>query len=203
MKSLGSITRVFGVAVAIAAAFSLPLSAEVLYHSVVVSIPINGYYNIDLNQDGITDFTLRSALLQDYCQNGDGYVWSLTVTPATGNAVETAAQRVGSNNASALAQGAPVNSAQNFYPSTALMAELAWGNCGIVATGQWLNVGNRYLGLKFLGPDNQIHYGWANVSVVAYVDPHGHPRTNVILSGFAYETVPGQQILTGQTSDTR
>ena len=203
MKSLGLHICVVVMALTIVAAFSLPTSAEVVYHSVVVSIPVSGYYHLDLNQDGITDFTLRSALLQDYCQFGDGYVWSLTVTPATGSAVETAAGHIGNNDASALAQGVPVNSGQSFYPGTSIMAELSWGDCGIVTLGQWLNIPNRYLGLMFLGPDNQIHYGWANLSAVAYVDPYGHLQTNVILSGFAYETVAGQQILTGQTSDTR
>lgn len=201
MKSL-PICALF-IALAIAAAFSLPASAEVVYHSVAVSIPAGGYYNLDLNRDGITDFTIRSGLLQDYCQFGDGYVWSLTVTSAAGSAVETAGGRIGNNDASALAQGMPVNSAQSFYPGTSTMAELSWGNCGIGTLGQWLNIPNRYLGLKFLGPDNQIHYGWANLSAVAYVDPYGHLQTNVILSGFAYETAPRQQILTGQTSDTR
>lgn len=203
MKSWGVHICVVVMAVTIAAAFSLPASAEVVYHSGVVSIPVNGYYNLDLNQDGITDFTLRSALLQDYCQFGDGYVWSLTVAPATGSAVETAAGRIGNNVAAGLAQGVPVNSGQSFYPGTSIMAELAWGSCGVGTLGQWLNVSNRYLGLKFLGPDNQIYYGWANVSAVAYVDAYGHLQTNVTLAGFAYETVPGQQILTGQTSDTR
>ena len=203
MKSLGLHICVVVMAGTIAAAFSLPTSAEVVYHSVVVSIPVSGYYNLALNHDGTTDFTLRSSLLQDYCQFGDGYVWSLTVTPATGSAVETAAGRIGNNDALDLAQGMPVNSGQSFYPGTSIMAELSWGSCGVGTLGQWLNVPNRYLGLKFLGSDNQIHYGWANVSAVAYVDPYGHLQTNVILCGFAYETVPGQQILTGQTSDTR
>jgi len=203
MKKLGSMACAVFVTVALASAFSQPLSAEVVYHSAAILVPVSGYYNIDLDQDGITDFTLRSALLQDFCQSGDGYVWSLTVTPAVGKAIETAAGRSGSDNASALAQGVPVSSAQNFYASTAMMAELAWGSCGIVTTGQWLNVSSRYLGLKFLGPDQQTHYGWANVSSVAYVDQDGHLQSKTILLGFAYETGPNQQIFTGQISDTR
>src|SRR5580698_11431007 len=80
-------------------------AAEVVYTRVNVSIPVGGTYNIDLDQDGITDFTLRSALLQDYCQFGDGYVWSLTVTPADGSAAITTK---GSSNASALLNGMPI-----------------------------------------------------------------------------------------------
>lgn len=203
MKRLSSRSCTFVAVVAIAVALSLPSPAEVVFHTAVVSIPVNGIYNLDLNQDGITDFTLRSALLQDYCQYGDGYIWGLTVMPAAGSTIETAAGRAGDNNAAALAQGMPVDSAQTFYASTAVMAELAWGRCGTGTLGEWLNVSNRYLGLKFVGPDKQIHYGWATLSVVAYVDGSGYLQTNVILSGFAYETVAGQRILTGQTSDTR
>jgi hypothetical protein len=203
MTRLSSNICVAAMAITIAAGFALPASAEVYYTPVVVSIPAGGYYNIDLNHDGIADFTLRSALLQDYCQFGDGYLWSLTVSPSTGNAVMTPAGRIGSANAAALAGGVPVNSWGSFYPGLSTMAELYWGSCGVGAQGQWLNIPNRYLGLKFLGPDNQIHYGWANVSTIAYVDQHGHFQNSTILSGFAYETIPGQQISTGQISDTR
>jgi hypothetical protein len=189
------------IVVTIAAALSLRAAAEVVYTSVEVSIPNNGYYNLDLNHDGISDFTLRSALLQDYCQSGDGYVWSLTLTPSSGNAVVTAAGLIGDNDASVLPSGAPVSSGQNFYPNASLMAELSWGSCGIAALGEWLNIPYRYLGLEFHGSNNEIHYGWAKVSNVAYVDRHGHLHTSTVLSGFAYETVPGQAILAGQTTD--
>jgi hypothetical protein len=185
----------------IAVALSLPAVAEVVYTSVSVSIPINGYYNLDLNHDGLPDFSLRSALLQDWCQSGDGYIWTVTVNPSSGNAIEKAAGRIGDNNASALPDGAPVSSGQSFYSSTAMMAELSWGSCGVAALGEWLNIPYRYLGLELHGPGNEIHYGWAKVTNIGYVDQHGHLHTSTILSGFAYETVPGQAILAGQVSD--
>lgn len=200
MKRLSLSTYVAVMAVALVSIFSLPATAKVVYTPIQVSIPTNGYYNLDLNHDGLTDFTLRSALLQDYCQFGDGYVWSLTVTPASGNAVVTAAGRVADNDASALASGAPVSSSQNFYGNASIMAELSWGSCGIAALGEWLNVPYRYLGLELHGPGNEIHYGWAQVSNVAYVDQYGHLQTSTILFGFAYETAPGQAILAGQTT---
>jgi hypothetical protein len=183
------------------AALSLPAAAEVVYTAVAASIPINGYYGLDLNQDGPPDFTVRSALLQDQCQFGDGYVWSLTVNSSNGNAVVKAASRMGDNNASALPGASPVSSSQSFYPGSAMMAELSWGSCGLVALGEWLNVPYRYLGLELRGPGSEVHYGWAKVTNIVYVDQYQHPHTSTILSGFAYESVPGQAILAGQISD--
>jgi hypothetical protein len=55
-----------------------------------------------------------------------------------------------------------------------------------------------YLELSFRGTDNQIHYGWTKLSTAAYVDQQGNLHAGIVLSTFAYETVPGQQILIGQ-----
>lgn len=99
----------------LAAAFVAPAAAEVVYTKVNVSIPVDGAYNIDLDRDGITDFTLRSSLLQDYCQFGDGYVWTLTIIPANGRGVVTDAGNVTSSNAAALQNGVTVNHGQKFY----------------------------------------------------------------------------------------
>lgn len=61
MKHLSWSTCAAVIAVAIVTVFSLPAVAEIVYTPVQVSIPANGYYSLDLNHDGITDFTLRSA----------------------------------------------------------------------------------------------------------------------------------------------
>ncbi len=180
-------------------ALLLPVSAEIVYTSVNVSIPTDGQYNLDLNRDGIPDFTLRSHLLQDYCQLGDGYVWNLSITPASGNAVVAA----NGNDASALLQEAPVDADQPFLFGRARLAELDWGTCGQGQYGQWLNLPHRYLGLEFrLRGGSTVYYGWAEVSEVAFVDHHGHLQTFAMLQAFAYETVPGRAILAGQTSDS-
>ncbi|MGC2108176.1 MAG: hypothetical protein WA655_01580 [Candidatus Korobacteraceae bacterium] len=184
------------------AALVVPAQAEIVYTPVNISIPIGGVYNIDLNRDGVTDFVLRSKLLQGYCQFGDEYVWSLAVTPANGSALVGAAGRIGSSFASALHNGVAVDSSQSFFPDFSLMAELYWGPCGTGAMGEWLNLPDRYLGLQVPGADGAVHYGWAKLSTVAYVDHNGHLQTSTILSGFAYETVAGQGIVTGQLSDT-
>ena len=54
---------------ALIAAIALPAEAEIVYTPANISIPVGSSYNIDLNQDGVTDFTIRSSLLQDYCND--------------------------------------------------------------------------------------------------------------------------------------
>lgn len=184
--------------VAAIAMLTLPAVSQIVYTPVYVSIPVGGYYNLDLNQDGVTDFIIRSGLLQDYCQFGDGYVWSLAITPATGNSIVTATGHAGPTYASALNYGVRIDSSQGFDAQPNLMAGISWGSCGIGSLGEWLNLPNRYLGLQFRGPDNQLHYAWAKASTVAYVDQAGRLHASTTLSGAAYQTVPNRRILAGQ-----
>jgi hypothetical protein len=185
----------------LATAYAGRAAAEVVYTKVNISIPVGGAYNIDLDQDRITDFTLRSSFLQDYCQFGDGYVWTLTIIPANSAAVVTDSGNATSSDAAALQNGVTVDYGQTFYAGASVIAGLDWGFCGTGVLGEWLNLPNRYLGLQFKDAANNLHYGWAKVSTSAYVDQYGTLHASTVLSGIAYETTPNQQILTGQISD--
>jgi hypothetical protein len=59
-----------------------------------------------------------------------------------------------------------------------------------------LNVTRRYLGLKFK-IDGKTHYGWARLNVQ---EGSGNLQITATLTGYAYETVPGKEILAGQTA---
>jgi hypothetical protein len=185
----------------VASALLQAAKAEIVHTQVNVSIPEGGYYNIDLNHDGITDFTLRSPFLQGLCESGDEFSWYLDIVPANGSGVATPLAQIGSVYAAALPYGASVDDRLIFISSSAVMAELYWGACGSGSAGLWLNVPDRYLGLQFRAPDNSIHYGWAKVTTADYVDQQGHFHSVTILTGYAYETVPGEPILAGQTAD--
>lgn len=194
--------RLMIAAAMMAALIAVPVAAEITYTSVNTTIPVGGSYPIDLNHDGIVDFTIRSVTLLE--ENGRiciGEGWFLTATPATGNAVETEPLDVSTDFAAALLNGSEIGSGQGFYSGSALMAELFWGGCGIGTGGQWLNVPNRYLGLRFTDPLGKTHYGWAKMNTVAYVDSNGALHASTFLSGFAYETIAGQPIAAGQMSD--
>jgi hypothetical protein len=66
-------------------------------------------------------------------------------------------------------------------------------HCGFSCTshGPWKGAQNKYLGLAF-HLQGKVHYGWARVSIVPAL----------IVTGYAYETVPNKSILTGQTQGT-
>ena len=183
--------------VVLASAFAVPGNAQIVYTQLSVSIPVGQAYNLDLNGDGVPDFTLKSKLLQGLCQWGDEYIWTLTVIPAGGNGVVAAAGQAGTDFVSALQYGVPVNASQNFYPSASIMAELNWGACGIGMMGEWMNLPNRYLGLQFRAADGTTHYAWAKVSTAAYVDQYEHLHASTLLTGVAYQATPGGGIPAG------
>lgn len=186
-------------AVILAFVFARPATAEVVYTPVNAGIPANGSYPLDLNHDGTPDFLLQSSVGQLWCQFGDGAYWKLTVQTlqSSGGIVST------DQNAAALPPGVPIGSNQVFAAGRFLMTYFSYGACGNTIGGNWFNLPNRYLGLEFqiLGRSGmETHYGWAKVTDVAYLDRHGNLQTSTFISGFAYETVPGRALLTGQTS---
>jgi len=60
--------------------------------------------------------------------------------------------------------------------------------------GSWINVKNRYLGVKFK-IEGEAHYGWARLSVKVQ-EPFTITAT---LTGYAYETIPNKPIIAGMT----
>jgi len=139
-------------------------------------------YTLDLNRDGIGDFTIRNS----YGCNQDWCFDQLYAVPGGGNGVQGARGFLGIPYAYALAGGASIGPKQPF--SGQLMAS---DNMGYL--GQWLNVANRYLGLKFQ-IKGKTHYGWARLSV-----SDRSPHITATLTGYAYETIPNQPILAGKT----
>jgi hypothetical protein len=195
-KRMKSRTWIWMSLVSLFAALTTIAQAEVVYTAVNVVIPANGSYNIDLNQDGTTDFTLLSHLLQVYCQSGEGIVWYVAVQNPGNEGVVAVGQ-----NPVALKRGAPIDSGQIYYGGSALLIEFAYGDCGNFLLGNWLSLPDRYLGFEFQIQGNhgpETHYGWAQVSVAGYIDQHGDLQAKTFLSDFAFESVPGKAIAAGQ-----
>jgi hypothetical protein len=159
--------------------------AKVVYTptNVTVTTPVA----IDLNHDGITDFTLEFF-------NIWWHSFYIGVTPQVkGNAV----RGFGNNSAACGFFGVPVGPGEKFatnsyYGHGVRMAGFFGNGSTSFSFGPWANVTNRYLGFKFL-INGQIHYGWARVSVSNRVN-------TVVLTGYAYETTPNTNILEGQIS---
>jgi hypothetical protein len=163
-------------------------TAEVIYTKTHQVIQGNGMYPLDLNHDGTIDFVIEHV--GPYASED-----ALFVKPAFSNGA-----LVSHYLAVALNKGAPIGSKRHFrntnysYGDLMLVAGCSDTGCGTV--GDWADVNNRYLGLKFQ-ISGATHYGWARLSVQL----SGHIIT-ATLTGYAYESVPGQQIYAGQTEST-
>jgi hypothetical protein len=173
-------------------ALTVPADAKIIYTPAHIEIlpgrPAH-HYSLEINHDGVVDFVLsnRNGLYRS-CNCLDYWV---RVRPGQqGNeiwGVDTLA--------SALPSGVQIGSNSKF----GVFAEM-WGwatsNGQSVSRGQWKNVKNRYLGLKFVVKGTAIHYGWARLNVTIAGKP---PKATVLLTGYAYETIPNKPIITGQT----
>jgi hypothetical protein len=173
-------------------AFVYPAEAKVVYTPVGVTISGNGSLQLDLNHDKKNDFTVVVYSRSIECAGtGPGVFGLVTVTPTNGNGV------VGNSWAAALGSGVSIGSSQSFFGAQALMTQFStcvWPPHENY--GAWLDVSNGYLGLE-LNLNGQIHYGWAEMSV-GLKRAGRRLALTVTLTGFAYETIPGEAIKTGQ-----
>lgn len=170
------------------------IAASVSAEAKVVYTPTHTYIEgstpIDLNHDGIVDFSLGfHALSKDE---------ALTVGPEVkGNEI-----LLGNKGEVGVGIfGQPVGPCGKFAASTGSYGWMIMANAGSYSVtwfnGPWANATNRYLGFKFL-IDGQVHYGWARLSVGNYL----HSGTAIVLTGYAYETEANTKILDGELSGT-
>jgi hypothetical protein len=176
-------------------ALAQPTEAEVVFTPTNVVIGFSGVmsYDLDVNGDGIADFTIQAA---HHC-NTDQCFYFLYDKPAIGNGV-VAMPRTGgaSPEADALNKGVTIGPGQQFFGKFVSMASYYFGGGGSSANGNWANVNNHFLGLVFQ-INGEPHYGWARLSV-----RDAKLQITALLTGYAYETVAGQPLKAGQTSGT-
>ena len=181
-------------------ALAQPSEAKIVYTPANVQIGGNvGKLNLDLNNDGITDFEFCVATNYRYCPAQPGrrtsagknppspFFQDLSIFPA-----KAINQIWGNGSASALPAGVRVGPKGKFSPGHRVMATWFYGGTTHYG-GPWGNVQHRYLGLKFF-INGKVHYGWARLNVHWYL-----PQVSATLTGYAYETVPGKSIITGKT----
>jgi hypothetical protein len=169
--------------------------AKIIYTPANVHIGINQRYNLDLNHDGIADFTIEDS----FRGNGKCTTFAEIKEKASGvNGVVVVLQH--GLFAAALSQGAKIGGSQNFKGSFRAMAiynrYTTSHVCMKFSLGSWVNVTNRYLGLKFV-IHGKTHYGWARLTV----NKSGHSFV-AQLTGYAYETIAGKSIIAGKTHST-
>lgn len=158
-----------------------PAEAEVVYTPAHILITRNAPYSIDLNHDGVTDFTISS------------FSRSLAVIAPKGNGVKCDPGSCAFTFAYAgtMQAGSPIGSTIPFYGSNRVAMAIE----GLALP--WDNVRDRYLGLKF-EIQGKNHFGWARLSV-QFSSQHNVWRAR--LTGYAYETVADRPIKAGQIQE--
>lgn len=176
-------------------AVAQPAAAKIVYTSAHAVITRDHSVALDLNHDGKRDFTFHETLITTTSVDED-HSLILSVRPARqGNEIWGKAQQ-----ASALRAGVQVGPKGQFSVSKKTMAVDYYadgtGGSGTCA-GQWNNLKNRYLGLKFT-INGSIHFGWARLNVTC-TTMYGNHKVTGVLTGYAYETIPDKPIITGKT----
>jgi hypothetical protein len=164
-----------------------PAEGKIIYTRTHKVIGGHGVYPLDLNHDGIVDFLIM--------QSGSATnEFNLYILDATRNGVQGYPTSGRFKYADALKRGAQIGPGEQFFPSFEEMAFAFVDGNSSGSGGQWRNVSNRYLGLKFK-IDHKTHYGWARLSV-----KYKLYQVTATLTGYAYETTPDEGILAGQTT---
>jgi len=196
--SLNQQLNVYALAATAAGAslFVIPqtLRAEVVFTPAHVTLT-NGPLAIDLNHDGIADFTLSNKSIGAGCCQ---YTRSLTVTGAFVGSSQNSAEGIALD-ASALGAGAVIGPRDLFLAAPLKMA-VAFNdsNSFFHIFGQFANKENRFLGFRFV-IHGENHYGWAALSVVKAGFSGSKPVISASLNGYAYETVANRPIVAGVT----
>jgi hypothetical protein len=164
-------------------ALSQPAESKIVYTSAHKHIGPHQKFALDLNHDGRPDFAIKDEM---QCGTDICFTW-LAGTGARGNSV--LGYSGGLRLASSLKRGSRIGPRGSFYRVGDLVDMVS----GADTLGAWVNVSNRYLGLRFK-IHGHTHYGWARLNVTV----NGRTITGT-LTGYAYETVPNKPIIAGKT----
>lgn len=181
----------YALAAAGVAASAKPAVAYVVFTKTNKTI-FTGSLPIDLNNDGVVDFTLANRTVP---YSSSTYLQNLGVRGGS-----AAAAVIGRQQGNALsAWDAPLswsigpNSPKGFvsveHQSARMVA--AGGRCCKTPIGPWKGAANKYLGFQF-NINGEVHYGWARITVSTVGDV-----VKTTLTGYAYETSPNTAILAG------
>ena len=183
-ESLHRQLSLYALAAAGVSALAQPSEAEVVYTPIYQKISANEQFAIDLNHDGVTDFTIVNRLRRSNMQ--------LKVLPAFGG-YAVLGQYIGW--ADAMHPGSMVGvNRPSGRPSFGNNIMASVGSYEGYNEGSWFNVSDRYLGLAFK-IHGKLHYGWARLTT----NWNGQLRIEATLTGFAYETEPDIPIIAGDT----
>jgi hypothetical protein len=194
------------VAVVSVLALTQPSEAKIVYTPVNIGIGANQKYNLDLNHDGVTDFTIQ---YYSSWTNRCSFFSDLSLQPASSNRVVYAADGLFGVFAAALGRAIPIGRSSGFSEGgqgqTMADFHARVPDCFLAADGPWVNAVDRYLGLSFQ-KNGHTHYGWAKLNVQLH-SFHDWCESEyscyfiATLTGYAYETIAGKSIKAGQKKE--
>jgi hypothetical protein len=172
-------------------ALAQPAGAKIVYTPTKVQLITGQDIYVDLDHDGTNDFYFVGQQSQ---KTSSGFAFlAISPEPGTNRNGIWAVESNGHACAVELPPGKRVGSGRPFQANSVGLFFRSWGWTGGTShCDWWKNLGSHYVGLKF-NIQGKIHYGWARVKVVSY------PQYAAILTGYAYETIPNQPIVTGKT----
>lgn len=174
-----------------------PADAKIIYTKTNTPILANTPYDLDVNNDGTTDFVISNVTsgstgrMRRPPGNHRSYGGVRVKGSGTNAVVKT------KHFAADLPPNSPVWKRRNFgtgFQKMAYCTNIYTSNTGDhqSSSGPWIDQ-SRYLGLK-LSISGHTHYGWARLKVWQKGCSFA-----VTLTGYAYETTPNKLILTGHT----
>jgi Secretion system C-terminal sorting domain len=192
------------IAIGIGIMFSASANAQIVYTDVIpdsikTCTPSPGSscsstYQLDLNNDGISDFQLYQFHWIDLCPvpRHSSYV---SVSPLGSNKVACESTSIGICPL-ALANGVVIQN-NNWYSTSGLKLEEHLTGCSGTlqyTCSNWYLATDKYLGLKLIVGSN-TYYGWVRLDVAQF-------GTSFTIKDYAYNSIPNQPILAGQTIAT-
>lgn len=184
-------------------------NAQIVYTDVNPDSTSSGTYNLDINNDGIIDFTLRKTksfhvyVHCTSCRVGTYAIpTSIYIQPLASNAIGLN----GTN--SKLNLNAPINSTSLTWSDTLglVLSHTSYSTSGLACyyghciprstlSGSWASGGtDKYLGLR-INVGTASYYGWVLLTVSG--------SSSFTVKGYAYDSKPNHSIHAGKTSGAR
>jgi hypothetical protein len=177
-------------------ALSQPAEAKIVYTAADKWLPLNRYFDLDLNHDGVKDFRFLLASLNW----STGFLRSLGADVANSSQPNGVYYSVSQNYACApaLRKGTKVGPKSPFTGAGAWLFLKSYPGGRHLSACHWLRVKQGYLGVRLM-VRGLAHYGWVRLR---YVEATTNQPTRAKLTGYAYESIPNKPIVTGQTEDS-
>ena len=182
--------------------FSFPSNAQIVYTDVNPDATSSGTYNLDLNNDGTTDFVIKhtsgSGTSSNTC-SGTKTNHYIKISPSNNRQVAD----YNGNNATKMVPNAGINASTLTWSSHNNQVMISYDRweclCGYYGCywsastgGQWYGADDGFLGLRIISGTHS-YYGWVQINISA-------DGSTFTIKDYAYNSAPDQGIFAGQSS---